>query len=359
MIDYEKTKKALIDEYNDIVGKHNILIKNIDAISNSTLDNRLIRTSFFSILTYFGGVLALPKILNTGISPDLIAPGLLTVSLTLGVLGESLFTKISGYKNRLRNIGIFKTQRDYIAEEARCEIAHTKCHSVMDLIEKAYNDIKSEESICSSLTQIPESSLENTNTNSIPELEKRLAELENLYETKLHEIDIASSQVTLIEQFNRTRSRNIFDSIFKGFYCLTGGMCGGLAVYCMPHIYLYNRSLIDTSLDPNSTFAVSLATGAVCLGYAIKRNSNYKTVFNDLNEELSENKIPSHANKVADSEYHSSLNKAINTAAIIRIELENTRRKIEKLTNTSELKSPKEEKEQTPKVLKKAKQENI
>lgn len=339
MIDIERIKKVIEEEYDENYKKIDELSEKIRIVKVNDFESKLLCAFAFSLLAWMVGIFLAPTMLKSGVIPtSLISPLSLVVSVLIGITGETLLSKKYKHKEKLREFSSAKNQKEKIAESARYEIEKEKIISSNRVLKKVYDSLETRQKMVKTLSN--EYDIVEKDSRESKEIELSIKKISKILDEKEKNIDIVTTKCVLKEKFWRVRDR--FQKIFDFVVISMVGGTGAMILYACPIIFingLGSNVVIQTSvLSPLSALGVGVL---VCGGYTLKRIKDYVGAFKSVNETLGENKLSDVTN---DSEvnrktinndierFDIELENLINENCVLRLELESEKEKLSSLS---------------------------
>lgn len=248
---------------------------------------------FFSMLAYallfvITILLGIDNML-TGFSYPII---LIACSLALGVIGRILFDKKFKVKERLKAFSNAKTQAERFQEEVYYQIELEKAKNRNEVIDEVIKVFNSNQSMFGKT--FGRYVLNDKNAPQInEEAESKMEELSVFIKEQYDKLDILTTQKVLHDRFWKVRQKfqrrsetivlSMLCGIFTMFFC------------AFPTL---RKGGTTNIIEPFILLAIGIVCGSV---YMLKRNRDYKKVFNNLNSGLGENALEENLDKTFES----------------------------------------------------------
>lgn len=232
----------------------------------------------------------------SNLAPGITLPiGTIVIPSIIGIAVNKIVDKKYNIKNRLKEFSSAKNEAEKIEEEIKNLIEIEKTSNRNNAISKSINCIKENCSILdkfSSKYDIKEK--EDVSEN----VDADIKELSQNLKCKEKELDILCTKKVLANSFHQIRIKTkIFDTLV---YSMVGGLMLALST-AAPTLALNNIGKIQiSSFSPLFPFFIGYGAS---VGFFLKRNNDYKKVFNRFNSELGFDRLSNYL----DNEYNAPI----------------------------------------------------
>lgn len=303
----------------------------------NSLEYKLLTTLFFSMLGFtalFLTTLFLKDYLGlstiTNIFPGYTYPfALLGTSLGIGSITKVLFDKKYKVKERLNDFSTAKKDADKLEDEIHYQIELEKAINRNKVIKETINVLESNGLILEKISSGYDFNNKNMSQTK-DRVESQVTDLLSLINEKYEKLDILTTQKVLCERFWRIR-----DKFQRKADALLVSIVGGAATLfftTFPALFIeLNGSIIPF-------FIGIVGSGA----YMIKKNKDYKKVFNKFNAALNEFALEENRNKKYDApieeqkEIEKSIESQIKDISLAEAKLQESKRCLESYTATED-----------------------
>lgn len=358
-IQFEKAKKELEETKKQNDEQIAISDERTRMSKVNSLGYKGCTTLFFSMLAY--AVLLLTSLGLTKASvianvfPGFTYPiALIGSSLGIGTIGRVLFDKKFKVKERFKAFSTAKTQAEKLEEEIYYQIELEKANNRNKAIDESINVLNANQSILSRISSRYDLS-DKTAPQSKEDAEKKVEELSTIIKEKYDKLDILSTQKVLHDRFWRIRQKfqgrteTMMTPMISGLLAM---MFGSLPTMVVKDI-MPSGSLSTSLVVPFVPLIAGIVGGSA---YMLKRNSDYKKVFNNLNAQLGENALVETYEKYEGAyeeqkELESLIANQIRDISIVEVQLQENKRYLDTFTPEEEKKEDKEEYERTNSIL--------
>jgi len=313
--EYKKSKKELEkakEQNNEII---DISDERMRMSKVNSLEYKSGLTLVFSMLAYTVLLLtskALGASVITSIFPGFTYPiVLIGSSLVIGTVGRVLFDKKFQVKDRLKEFSTAKTQAEKLEEEVHYQIELEKANNRNNAINQSLKDLDSNQILLTKVLRRFNLS-DKTAPQSKEEAEKIIDELTTHLKEQYNKLDIFSTKKVLHDRFWKIRQK-----FQRRIQTMTAIMLSGLfsMAFCSFPIMLIkdvipSGSLMSILAVPFTPLIVGAVGGSL---YMLKRNKDYKKVFNNLNDKLGEDALE----EDLDKRYEDALQEQRNLESII------------------------------------------
>ena len=323
--EFKKTRRELANKIKEVEKEIRNYEYKRNEIRSNEFSTKVMKIMFFSSLSYIlfiGGSLLLANtvpVLFSSISAELISSVFISTSLIIGNICNKLYE--SG--KELNNVSKANSEivGDEIYNSFELETAKNKSKALKD----SYIMVNTNKYMVDSVkknyvvTDIKETSKE--------KIERNIEKLSISLEYKYRKLNILSKKKILNEKFFSRRDR--FSTITKTKE--KSMLCGlfTLIAWNLPKIMIDN--LLTNSSSVVSIISSFFVGTVVTAGYFIKENIDYSKLFNKVNDELGEYKLPS-KNKDAYSEkeeIEKELAKSIKNISLNEYKIQEQKRMLE------------------------------
>lgn len=336
--DFEKSKKelekakeqnneqiAISDERTEIANINQMEYKGITTLTFSILGYTVLLTTT-AILTKSLGASAI-----TNIFPGFTYPiALIGSSLGIGTITRTLFDKKYQTKERLKAFSTAKTQAEKLEEEVHYQIELEKANNRNRAIDETIKVLNSNQTMLSRISSRYDLS-DKTALQSKEEAEKKAEELSNIIKEQYDKLDILTTQKVLHDRFWRIRQK----SQRRTEVMMTSMISGMFTMF-----FTAFPTLMIKDIMPSGSLSASLAVPLAPLvagvvgssAYMLKRNKDYKEVFNNLNAQLGENALAENLDKRFESafeeqkEIESLIESQIRDISLVEVQLQENKR---------------------------------
>ena len=295
--EFEKTKKELEEAKKQNDEQIAISDERTRMAKVNSLEYKGGITLMFSMLAYIALLftsLGLTKSLGAGVITN-IFPGftypiaLIGGSLGIGVIGRVLFDNKFKVKERLKAFSTAKTQTEKLEEEVYYQIELEKANNRNKAIDESIKVLNLNQTMLSRISSRYDLN-DKTAPHSKEEAEKKAEELSAIIKEQYEKLDILSTQKVLHDRFWKIRQK-----FQRRTETMMAPMLSGMFTmffWSFPTIFIKDimpsGSLLTTLAVPFAPLVAGVVGGSA---YMLKRNSNYKKVFNNLNAQLGENAL--------------------------------------------------------------------
>lgn len=296
-IEFEKTKKELEEAKKQNDEQIAISDERTRMSKVNSLEYKGGITLMFSMLAYIALLftsLGLTKSLGasviTNIFPGFTYPiALIGGSIGIGAIGRVLFDKKFQVKERLKAFSTAKTQAEKLEEEVYYQIELEKANNRNKAIDESIKVLNSNQTMLSRISSRYDLS-DKTAPRSKEEAEKKAEELSAIIKEQYDKLDILSTQKVLHDRFWKIRQKfqrrteTMMAPMLSGMFTMFFGAFPTMIIKdVMP-----SGSLLTTLAVPFAPLVAGVVGGSA---YMLKRNSDYKKAFNNLNAQLGENAL--------------------------------------------------------------------
>lgn len=362
-IEFEKTKKELeeIKKQNDeqiAISDERTRMSKVNS-----LEYKGGTTLFFSMLVYVVLLLTslcLTKSLGTSVITNIFPwftypIALIGGSIGIGAIGKSLFDKKYELKERLKAFSNAKTQAEKLEEEVHYQIELEKANNRNIAIDETIKVLDSNQSMLSRISSRYDLS-DKTAPQSKEEAEKKAEELSAIIKEQYDKLDILTTQKVLHDRFWKVRQKfqRRTNTSLAPMISGTFAMFFGAFPTIMIRDAMPSGSLLTTSAVPLAPLAIGVIGGSA---YMLKRNSDYKKAFNNLNAQLGENALEENLDKRFEDafeeqkEIESLLERQIRDISLTEVQLQETKRYLDTHVTEKEKKKDSEEHKRTNSIL--------
>lgn len=223
---------------------------------------------------------------------------LFATSISMGIIGELSYEKKFKIKERLKDFSSAKTEAEKLQEEINYQIELEKAKNRDNVINKVINSLYANQSTLKNIASKYEIK-EKNNLSSKEELEEKQIEMLANINKKYNNLDLYTTKKVLNERFWKVRSKFQRRTEFLVNPMLTG-LCFELLVV-ISNLYTNISMTFNVALTTFiTTFLAGITSSSI---YMLKRNSDYKKVFNNLNSKLGDDALPEKSDKTYKSAY--------------------------------------------------------
>lgn len=318
-------RKDIYKEFDKEINESNVDIQKIEyknkVLNENKFESKMLFVLFCSLLPYIVTCLGAIRLANASIIPNELVPFLsVALPLVIGISSLNVFNKKTNIKDKMNQFSSAKNYKELLEEEILNEIEKQKLIS----FKRISNDVKKnsyfyDENVGTSLMDDPRSE---------EEISESIEEVEKLLEENKKELDISITQNVLKDRFITTRDR--WQKFMK--VAIYGGIGGILACFLLVVPCLGVTGLNIGTLGFFSTLSVGAATGTL---FALKREHDYKTVFNKINSSLGKNAITLKSNFENDLGYVKNMENLLRNRFMMRLRFEKDKIKLNDKRNGS------------------------
>lgn len=296
--DFEKAKKELKQEKHENKKKIGLYDRRRRILRENSFGYKAGATLTFSMFVYLAIFFITTLLINnlglaaiTNIFPGLSFP-IMTIGASLGIgeLTRILIYKKLHVKNKLRSFSSAKSQAEKFEEETQYQIEMEKAQNKDLVLKRALNVLNANEAMTREISG-------SDNQNNIYGLKdeaeaKRVTEkLSAFIGNQYARLDMLTTQKVLFDKFWMVRSttQSGVDVLYR---CLMNGI---LAMYFSLFPLAMVKASIPFSTLPSclmTIFTPFIVSAIGTFGYMVKRNSDYKKAFNNINSQLGVNALP-------------------------------------------------------------------
>ena len=316
--DLKNIKKMLIEKYEHNSSEIDMLNKKINILNLNSINKKLNSFLTWVSIPCTVNVILLPNLINIDALPlNLLQALNISVPILIGIAGEKLTFKKAN--EEMKKISNSKTYKQRIEELTRYEIEKDKLELLNDdlnvqkflIEEKLLNDCIVTEK----------------NINEV-EVKNNIQNIKENIEKKQKEINETLTKEILTSNFNKFRNAKS-DAFISSMF-------GGLGLYAICNIHLISRvynGKINNALEVAAPFIIGALSFAT---YSIKEIKDNLDVFNKLNDELGDSKLPEYSKeqKKYTEDYHYYLRLKMAELRELRIRLEQEFCKLTTLDNS-------------------------
>lgn len=292
----DKIKQELEEELDEIYDSEEKILEKIKILNQTTNDSKFKKTNVIAILALIPSLIAVaPSMI---FFEELIAfpmTACCTIgtisSIALGYITQALIT--SRAKEKTKEFSNFKNNKEILEEISKYEIEIEKNKNKENILNKIYDRIDVNQNLQNNNSFYFHQS-DKYEKLSFENLIEEQEKLTSIYNEKLEQLDILTKKMYLEKKLKRysERKTRIGDIIWHTFlmnvpfWCLIG---------CPLALELNMNTTINNLFELVKNFMVcyspSLIITPLALPYLNKRNKDYISVFNNLNQSLEENVI--------------------------------------------------------------------
>lgn len=342
--DFNKTNEELKAEIQKNNEQINISDERKRMADVNQFEYKVMETIAFSLLPYLGLVILSEVLTKSGIMASLTGtipaesfPFIIAgSSLCVGTIGRKILEWKFKTKERVKSFTTANTQSEKIQEEVKHTVELEKAKNRNKVIQQTMDSLSSNQSILNSLFGRCDIN-DRTISQTEEEAKKRVEDLSILLKDKFEELDVLTTQKILHEKFwrVRTKSQKVIDIIMSG-------MMGGFItmMYWEISILIIRDYISSLGLMMSLITPLIIGTAGVS-GYMIKRNKDYTTAFNNLNNELGENSLPDKISEAYEEQQDidSKIENKIREISIVESQLQEHKRIMESFLNGSDEKA--------------------
>ena len=302
--------------------------------------------SMFAYIALLFTSLGLAKSLGasviTNIFPGFTYPiALIGGSLGIGAIGRVLFDNKFKVRERLKAFSTAKTQAEKLEEEVYYQIELEKANNRNKAIEKSIKVLNSNQTMLNRISSRYDL-YDKTAPHSKHEAEKKAEELSAIIKGQYEKLDILSTQKVLhnrfwkIRQKFQRRAETMMAPMLSGLFTMFFGIFPTMIIKdVMP-----SGSLLTTLSVPFAPLVAGVVGGSA---YMLKRKSDYKKVFNNLNAQLGKNALVETYEKFEGAyeeqqELESLIASKIRDISVAEVQLQENKRYLDTFTKEEEKK---------------------
>ena len=339
--EYKLTMDELGKEYKENYG---IALKNAEKaglVRVNSLEVKTMSTLMFSLIPYLGFSFAMMSSDNLAAMTGSVMPGefipavLMVGSLVGGTIIRKIYEHNSENKERFESFSDSKTETERVQERFEYLIEKEKAENRKKAIKMAMDSIEADQNLLNRLTEKYEVRKKNIPSSAL-EVQTELEQLTSVLEEKLNELDVLSIQSVLHDKTCEARLEKGNNGELLRYSLLSGLLTS--VYYTVPTMgmseHVHYGSTVSSVAALASAFVIG--SGAV-IGFSAKKRSDYMKAFNDINATLGEDSLPETLTSTYEERQTivTKLESTINEVAAILINIEETKRTLESLYNSS------------------------
>ena len=295
--DLEKTNEELKEE----IKNNNEIIASSDRkaiiVNANQFEYKFLSVFPLFLFSYLGLLGAYALLAANGIfasvPTEIIALVISGSSLGIGTVGNEMLDRKLKVKEKFNEFSNAKTQYEKLEEEIKYTIESEKAKNRNKVVKEAMNLLISKQIIFDSLSNKYNFFNEN-NSHTIEESKEIVDKLSKNLKDRVNELDVLSTKKVLHEKFLsvRMKYKQVIDIMVPG---LLSGLLLMLMVNFPFIIARVSETVIYGSIAP---VLAPMAVGITGVsGYMVKKNKDYKRLFDKLNNDLGENALPAVINE--------------------------------------------------------------